>query len=833
HTGTISINAGTLALDGSGSLPSSAIIAVGTGATFDTGPGFTLNSAKILRGTGTVTNNFTAASGSFIKPADDGVIGTLTFTNNLTESGGAKNNFDITSPAVADQIVVGGTLDISAGVDPVNVSFVGSPTVGTYQLFKYGTLVGDTNNLSYSGLGYLTNNTATKTIDLVLTVERSPTNLVWLGDSVLNNWDFNSSFNWTNNGSGATFKFLTGDSVTFNNQGSVSPAVNLVGDLQPNGITVNASVDYTFGGDARIMGTTGLTKTNSGRLTILIETNEYTGVTTLAGGTLSVSNLANIASASPIGAPQAGNASIVFNGGTLEYLGANNKNINRGATLQSGGGTVSVFDPAVALTFSGLVTGSGVLTKTGNGQLNLNVPNDYSGGTVVTAGSVRAGQPSSINLSALGTNTLTLNGGVSPAAFVFGADAQVLTNTLSIVGNNNYITNGGNDTVDKITGSGTVYLEGVSGNTFTMEADVSGFSGTMVADTIGFMRFHPSTGSSNAIFDLGNNSAVMNNRNGNQTINVGALKGGASTQVRGASSADNPTTYLIGGKNLDTTFDGTITEVSTPRRAHIVKVGTATLTLTGTSTYGGSTTVSNGVLALSGTGSFDNSTNISIVSPGKLDVSARGDTTLNLGAGSAPQILRGNGTLLGSLNVGANGTVAPGFSIGTLTATNAVTLGGNSVMEINRSGFVADKLVATNIAFGGTLTIKNIGATLQVGDTFDLFDGSLGGTFATVNGGYFTWNTNNLAVDGTVSVSGILPPPTLSVTATPTDITLTSTGGLPGGALSIVTSTDVTLSLDAWTVVLNDVFDGSGNYTSAPIAIDPNTPRRFYAIRAF
>ena len=50
-----------------------------------------------------------------------------------------------------------------------------------------------TNNLTLSGaIGYLRTNVTGTAIELVLTAERNATNLVWLGDSVLNNWDLES-----------------------------------------------------------------------------------------------------------------------------------------------------------------------------------------------------------------------------------------------------------------------------------------------------------------------------------------------------------------------------------------------------------------------------------------------------------------------------------------------------------------------------------------------------------------------------------------------------------------------------------------------------------------
>ena len=118
-------------------------------------------------------------------------------------------------------------------------------------------------------------------------------------------------------------------------------------------------------------------------------------------------------------------------------------------------------------------------------------------------------------------------------------------------------------------------------------------------------------------------------------------------------------------------------------------------------TYTGPTTISNGVLELTGSLS---STNIAVVAGAFPDVSTLGNLPLSSG-----QTLSGNGTVRGGVDASGGGIIAPGFSIGTLTVTNNVTLGGGATMEVNRAGFVADKLVAPAIAFNGTLTLKNIG----------------------------------------------------------------------------------------------------------------------------
>jgi hypothetical protein len=144
-------------------------------------------------------------------------------------------------------------------------------------------------------------------------------------------------------------------------------------------------------------------------------------------------------------------------------------------------------------------------------------------------------------------------------------------------------------------------------------------------------------------------------------------------------------------------------------------------------------------------------------------------------------------------------------------------------------------LAASAISLGGTLTVENIGPALHIGDTFDLFDGALSGSFATLAlSGYYTWNTSQLVAggNGTITVTGLLPLPTLNITVSGGNILLNSSLGVPGGQLMAVTTTNLLTPLDNWTTVTNDVFDGSGNY-SLTIPYNPGIAEQFYMIRVF
>ena len=116
----------------------------------------------------------------------------------------------------------------------------------------------------------------------------TPASLTWKGDGVSNIWDGNTNnFTWLNAGLPASF--WDGDTVSFDDTGTNSPAINLDATVQPAFVEVNATKNYTFGGGGKISGTTTLQKDGSGTLTLLT-TNDYTGGTAINSGTVQVGN---------------------------------------------------------------------------------------------------------------------------------------------------------------------------------------------------------------------------------------------------------------------------------------------------------------------------------------------------------------------------------------------------------------------------------------------------------------------------------------------------------------------------------------------------------------
>ena len=634
---------------------------------------------------------------------------------------------------------------------------------------------------------------------------------------------------------------------------------------------MNSHSNYVFASTSGglIGGTASLTVSNTGTLTILT-TNTYTGLTTIDGGsTLAVSQLAYSLQPSAIG--KSGNLAI--NNGTFSYSGPGT-NIDLNLALGAASAAVSISANG-NLTLSGNLTGTGGLTKVGSGSLLLTTgSSSYAGMTTLSNGTLQVSTPTQ-----LATNAVIFNGGTltlaSSSLQVFYANNFQVpsTGTMIFNGANSSLIIGTSGGTGSISGSGTLNINIPNASGYcTVNANLENLTGTihLTDDTLGQFRFNSGgnnnapqecTGSTNATFDLGNGSVTLFNRNGggssggtNYSIyDLGALAGGANTFVKGGTAAS---TYSIGAKNLSTTYSGSIQDGSGGSTS-ITVIGAGTLTLLGQNTYTGTTTISNSELALaynptnSSDGSIGGSAIINVLPGAFLDVSGRSDQTLQLGASSTQQ-LRGRGTINGSLNVGGNGTVAPGGgpggSTGTLTVTNNIILGGTTWMKLNRTNSqTSDLLVSSHgaISYGGTLVVTNIGDKLQKNDTFTLFSPAGSGSFTLVLPKTYSWDTSQLNNNGSITVTGFVTPPTItkidySQLASGV-ITLYGTNSYGTGdyvSVNVLTTTNIALPLSSWTLYEAAYFDANGilvdpvNVTpGVTITVDPTQPQNFFMLQ--
>ena len=359
-------------------------------------------------------------------------------------------------------------------------------------------------------------------------------------------------------------------------------------------LQVNTTTPFTISNN--IIGTGSLIKSGSGVLT-LTGNNAYNG--TVNGGTLSVNNNAEL-----------GN-SLTLNGGTLQTT-ATGITLFRSITLGAGGGTLDTDGNAVTL--SGAISGSGSLTKIGDGTLSLTGADTYSGGTDVEAGTLKLGAsfaasyPLTVNGGTLDLNGQSLtvsslhgtvdadgNGGTitnnasSPATLTL-ADWNV--QTLTYAGILEDGTSGGTVALT-LSGNATLVLSG--SNTYSGPTTIS--AGTLQAGAeYALSPYSDMTVGSGAYLDLNGFDNEVNTLSGTNTSHVEN------------SAAGTTATLIVGNNAAGSVFSGVLQDVGTGQLA-LDKIGGDTLTLTGTSTYTGQTTVEGGTLNISG----------SVVSPVLLD----------------------------------------------------------------------------------------------------------------------------------------------------------------------------------------------------------------------
>ena len=474
--------------------------------------------------------------------------------------------------------------------------------------------------------------------------------------------DWASATNWSTvvGGGGAGGTPGGSDVATFSAtpiQG-VAQTVNLNADRSVLGLEflsgVTTATTLQGGGTNRTLtiGASGITNASTGAVTIGSSTGGQ-NVAITVGSSQSWTNNSNIA-------------------GEFRMRGL----VSAANTLTLAGTGTSVTYLSGGLTLSG--TGGLVISKSGsNGNGN--------NGTQIFQSDIDLG----------GSGGITINSGA--ATVVLGTNPG---NTAKVTANQNWVNNSDNalyiggvlainsqlsltagtvtfgDYVN--TGTGGVVINGgtaEAGNNATFgTGTLTLTSGTVSSDTINARSF------SNAVTVNGNVTIGNATKNGaltfTNTINLGA----ATRQFTTASNA---------------TFSNTVSGAS----AGLTKAGTGRLTLSGTNTYGGTTTVNDGTLLFTVPGSLYNSTSGSWTAA-KITVAS--GATLALGVGGAGQFTSANVDTIKAI-----GTASTGFTNGSflgLDTTVADFSYGSAIGNVGANSVGLKKLGPNTLTLSGTNT---------------------------------------------------------------------------------------------------------------------------------
>ncbi len=461
---------------------------------------------------------------------------------------------------------------------------------------------------------------------------------------------------------------------------------------------------------------------------ILTGTNTYTGGTLIcACGTLQLGDTTHTGSI----------VGDITNEGVFNLVNANTAGITS-ITNQFGGQT-NFFNATTA--GSGTILNSFGGTTTFNNSssaMNANITNRSTGGSTLF-----------FNNSSAGNSVITNNsstGSIFPVGLGF-FDSSTAGSATITNNNNGFISfgiPGGSDTAT----AGRAAITNNAGSALGFYALTTAGNATIITNSGGAVAFFDNATGGNAQFITNGTGYVDFSQSigpkGDGVITAGSIAG-SGTYFIGPGNL-----LVVGSNNLSTEVSGVIDDGCGCLPGSLQKVGTGTLTLSGTNTYTGVTAVNGGTLLVTGT------------------IASSAAVLVDNGA-----TLGGTGTVpLTGLSGGA--TLAPGLpnALGTLTVNDLLAFCGCTFYDVKVTSIGND---LTRVVAGLSIPgVASLAGTVQVTSLNGTYKFNSPYTILTAQGGFGSTMFDSLLTPAGINGS-------LSYTATDVNLTLLSAlGHLPG-----------------------------------------------------